>query len=320
MDLLESGDEREGPDAAARLRGWLALTPPTWVVVVLAVALAATLAGGIAGAVQVSAGLAREAARPQVDVLPAGSSSSTVAGVARGRIELLLVNRRAVPVPVQDVQVQVEGLRVLRVEPAPDRTLGPGESRPVRISFLVPSCQALVLPGTVVVAVGAGDQVRRSRLPVYDPERREQPAQGLAFGACPASARGARAGTPTDIGLRPAGGQVLRTGDGAEGFARLEVRNGGAPVRLLSVDGQVPGVVFTPRLLRGGRTISTDGLVIVRLGFRVPDCRRLRKTGRLVLRVERFDGVQELGLRVTAEPAARQGPQVDLRVVLDACG
>ena len=319
MDLLESGDEREQRQL---LRAALTARLPAWAVAVVAALLVGTLGGGVAGAVRVSQALEREAARPEVDVLPDRPSSSTVAGVARGRIGLRLVNRRDRPVSVGQIEVAVEGLRVVRVEPDELRPLGPREERRLRISFVVPSCDALVLPGTLsLVLLAEGQPVERKQVAVVEPDAQSPPPGALTLGACPASARGADAGTPTDVGVRPAGGSARRTGAGAEGFARLEIRNVGSPLRLLSVDAEVPGARFTPRVIDGGgRTLETDGLVRVRLAFRVEDCRALQKTGRLVLRVERFGAVQELGLRVTAEPAAGLGPQVDFRVVLDSCG
>lgn len=318
MDLLESGDERE---QRRLLRAALAARLPAWALAALGVLVLATLGGGLAGAVHVAREQEREAARPLVDVRPGRPTSSTVGGVARGRLALLLVNRRDRPVAVGQVEVAVEGLRVLSVEPDVDRPLGPREERTLRISFLVSSCDALVLPGTLsLVLLAQGQPVERLEVPVVEPGEGAPPG-AVTLGACPASARGRDAGTPTDVGVRPAGGSARRTGAGAEGFARLEIRNVGTPLRLLAFDAQVPGVRFTPRVLDGGgRTLETDGLVRVRLPFRIEDCRALQKTGRLVLRVERFGGVQELGLRVTAEPAAGLGPQVDLRVVLDACG
>ena len=316
MDLLESGDER---DERRLVRTLLAARLPAWAIAVVGVLVLASLGGGVAGAVQVSRELEREAARPEVDVLPGRPSSSTVAGVARGRIELRLVNRRDRPVSVGQLEIAVEGLRVLGVQPDAARPLGPREERELRISFLVPSCDALVLPGTLsLVLLADGAPVERKEVPVVDPGGAVPGA--LTLGACPASARGEDAGTPTDIGVRPAGGSSSRTGPGAEGFLRLEVRNVGPPLRLLSYDAEVPGVRFTPKVLvGGGRSLDTDGLVTVRLLFAIDDCRELVKTGRLVLRIERFGGVQELGLRVTAEPAAGLGPQVDLPVLLDAC-
>ena len=171
-----------------------------------------------------------------------------------------------------------------------------------------------------------GDDERRCFFLQVDDERLRVPVveagsdtDGVELGSCPPSARGERPGEPTDVGARAAGGTSRRDGDAVEGAARLEVRNDGPPVRLLSVGADVPGVVVTPRVLAGGRTIVTDGLVVIGLRFRIPDCAGLAASGRLVLRVERFGGVQELSLRVGAGSGGGQGPQVRLPVVLDAC-
>jgi hypothetical protein len=319
VDLLESGDERENRPLGSRLRSVLTTRLPAWAVAGVAVLLLGALGGGMVAAAQVSDSLAREAARVEVTVQPIGSSSSTVAGVARGEIELLLVNRREQRVRLGELRVEVEGLRVLRTEPAFGRPLGPFEDRLFRIAFEVRSCTALVLPGTLSVSLlGEGQPLERREVPVYDAAE-PGPVEGLALGACPPSARGADPGTPTDVGVRSAGGAAMRQGAGATGFARLEVRNDGRPLRLLSVTAQVPGVAFSTRTIDGGRTIGPDGLVIVRLAFTVADCARLRPAGRVVLRIERFDGVQELGLRAVADPEASAGPQVNLQLVLGSC-
>lgn len=127
-------------------------------------------------------------------------------------------------------------------------------------------------------------------------------------------------GAPTDLGARSAGGTAERSGAGSAGTARLEIRNGGQPVQLLSVSAHVPGVLFVSRLIDGGLTLGPDGLALVALRFSVPDCARLEESGELVLRVERYGAVQELRLPVRARLTGRAGPEVDLRVVLDSCG
>ena len=299
VDLLESGDERDPvriADVARRV--------PPWAV---ALALVAVVVAGLAAAVDQR----RDAARPDVAVRLVDRTSSTVGGVARGALELLLVNRRDRPSRLDGLALEVEGLRVTGALLIP-RELGPYGEQRVRVAYLVPSCASLVLPGAVVLRAD-GQEVR---VPVVDAGAGES---GIALGSCPPSARSTRPGEPTDIGARAAGGSVRRTDGSVEGVARLEVRNAGPPVRLLSVDADVPGVGFTPRVLDGGRTIVTDGLVVVGLRFRIPDCTGVAPTGRLLLRVERFGAVQELSLRLTAEPMARLGPQVRLPVVLDAC-
>lgn len=300
MDLLESGAEREPVSVVA-----LARRVPPW-----AVALTVVLA--LVGGGLVAVDQRREAARPDVAVRLLDARSSTVGGVALGGLELLLVNRRDRPARLGGLVLELEGLRVNRLEPDLPDELGAYDEQRVRVTYTIPSCASLVLPGTLVLRVDD----EQERVPVVEAG---SGSEGIELGSCPLSARGERPGEPTDVGARAAGGTSRRVGDAVEGVARLEVRNAGPPVRLLSVDADVPGVVVTPRVLDGGRTIVTDGLVVLGLRFRVPDCAALGSTGRLVLRVERFGGVQELSLRVAAEPGGRQGPQVRLPVVLDAC-
>lgn len=318
VDLLESGDERESRRLVPTLQAALAVRPPAWVVAVLVVAALSTLGAGLAGAAQVSAALDREAARVDVELRSDGSSSTTVDGVARGTLAVVLVNRRGNRAALERLEVVVEGLRATVPELGPP--LEPFEQRPLRVPFLVPACDRLVLPGTLALSVRApGQPLRRLELPVVDPREEGDGAAGIPLGACPPNARAGSPGEATDIGVRPAGGAARRAGAGAGGSVRLEIRNGGQPFRLLAVDARVPGVAFTPRVLQGGRTLETEELVLVRLAFTVPECSRLQPSGWVVLRIERFGSVQELGLRITAEPAAGLGPQLRLPVVLDAC-
>lgn len=301
VDLLESGDERQ-PVSVVALAGRV----PPW-------AMAVGVALVLVAALLVAVDQRREAARPKVSVGLVDSASSTVAGVARGSLDVVLENQRDRAVDVTGIVLAAEGLRVTDVEPLVSR-IGPRGRQPVRLRYLVPSCRALVLPGTLTVEADGESW----RLPVVD-ARDRAPAGSIAFGACPPSARSADPGTPTDLGARSAGGTSERVGAGAAGSARLEIRNGGPPVRLLSVSAHVPGALFVSRLIDGGLTLDTDGLAIVSLRFSVPDCARLEKTGALLLRVERFGGVQELRLPVSARLTGSTGPRVDLRVVLDSC-
>ena len=311
MDLLESGSEREGRDL-------LALHLPGWAVAVVAGLVALSLGAGLVGAVALRRDAEQEAARPDVEVEVLDGSSSTVGGVARGTLELALVNRGRDEVQV-DLGFAVEGLRVTGGEPEPLPPLPPGGRQEVRVTYLVPSCAALVLPGRLLLGLQTARERVERVLPVVDPRGGRPAADALPLGACPPSSRSAVPGEPTDVGARSAGGSSRRVGAGAEGVARLEVRNGGPPVRLLSVDARVPGAVFAPRLLEGGLALEPDGLALVGLRFRVPDCTRLQAGGWLLLRVERFGGVQELALRIVAEPAGGLGPQAQLPVVLESC-
>ena len=314
MDLLESGDERE-PWSVRGVR------LPTWAVALIGVlAVAVTGAGVVAGL----AGLreqAREAAGLAVDVRPAGTSSTTVRGVARGELSLLLINRRESRVRLGQLRLAVEGLRVTSVEPAFGKPLGPFEERLFSIGFVVPDCSRLVLPGRLTVSlVGDGQPVQRRELAVSDPDLRSPGREGFTFNGCPPSARGRSAGTADDIGIRPFGGTAQRVGPGARGVLRLEVRNAGPPVQLLSLGAEVVGVRVTPRVIPEGRSIETDGSIVVSLPFTIEDCRALRPAGRLVLVVERAGAQQELGLRAVAEPEAGVGPQVNLALLFGACG
>lgn len=318
--MLESGDERPPRPLAERVRDVVAARLPTWLVALVAVAVLATGTGGVVAAAGQSRERAVEAARVVVDVVPIGISSTTVRGVARGELELLLLNRRDRRVRLGALKFAVEGLRVDRVQPAFGKPLGPYEERVFRISFVVPDCRRLVLPGVLTVSLaGDGRPLEQREVAVNDARDPAGAADTVRIAACPPSARGAVPGAATDVGVRSAGGESARRGVGAEGFARLEVRNAGRPVQLLSVDAEVPGVQFVPRVIDEGRSIGTDELVIVRLAFRIPDCARFARIGRVVLRIERFGAEQEVGLRAVSEPIAGAGPQVDLRVVLDAC-
>ena len=312
-----SGTDEQRARLRPSLRSALGRRLPAWAVGVVALLLAGTAAAGVVAAGDLREDQAQEAARIDVEVLPVAGSSSTVTGVARGDLQLLLVNRREQRVGLGALRVEVEGLRVERVEPAFGKPLAAFEDRVFRIGYVVPDCDRLVLPGVVLVSLTFGGEVlERKRIPVREPGAA---GQGFVLAACPASARGPDAGTARDVGVRPAGGTSRRLGDGAEGVARLEIRNGGEPVRLQSVTAEVPGVAFGTLRLDGGRSLDTDGLVIVRLPFRIPDCAALEYAGRLVLRLERFGAVQEVGLSVVAEPEARAGPQVTLPVVYGAC-
>ena len=321
MDLLQSGAETERRPVGPRLRALLLRRPPTWAVAVLAVLLLMTGSGGALTASALRQEQARQQARIDLAVRAGAGFSSTVEGVARGELGLLLVNRRGQRVQLLELEVAVEGLRVERIDPQLPASLGGFEQRAVRITFVVTDCRRLVLPGRIRVTVrGEGKSQRDSEIAVRDPAVGAVATEEVSFGACPPSARAEVPGAATDVGARPAGGRSQRVGAGAEGVARLEIRNGGAPVRLLELTGDVPGVEFGTLRLEGGRSLVTDGLVIVRLPFRIEDCSKLEKAGQLVLSVERSGAVQQIALQALAEPQPQLGSQVTLPVVYDACG
>ena len=317
VDLLESGDERHEVPVAVRVRRAIGWQPPTAAVVVLAAVLLAVLVGAGLAAREQRAEQAVAAVRVDADVLPRRATSSTVRGVARGELGVLVVNRRDVPVRVEGVLVDVPGLEVLTVDVAAGQEVAGGQPLSVRVRFVVPDCSRLGLPGSLTLSLAsAGGPVVQRVLPVLDPDDARE--GGVRLGACPDSARADPPGRPTDVGVRPAGGTSEREGPGASGLALLEVRNGGDRVQLLSVEARVPGVAFAQRRLGDGRSLVTDEVVVLRLGFRVPDCAALGTAGEVVLRVERSGGVQELVLAAVAGPGG--GGRLDLRVVLEACG
>jgi hypothetical protein len=165
MDLLESGGEGEPRPIFPRVRAALAARPPGWVVAAVTGAVLATTGGGVVAAASASARAADEA-RLEVDVLPVGSSSYTIAGVASGELTLLLVNRRAGRVRLGELRLAVPGLRVLQVESDAERPLGPYEEREVTLTFLVQDCGRLVLPGTLTLSLTAQGQAVRRDVPV----------------------------------------------------------------------------------------------------------------------------------------------------------
>lgn len=121
------------------------------------------------------------------------------------------------------------------------------------------------------------------------------------------------------LAARPLGGGTVRTDAGARGDVRLEIRNGGRPLRLLDVTAEVPGVRFTPVVRPHGVELGTEERIELVLRFRIDDCASLRRTGRLVLQVEQSGLRQEVGLTVTHDREAGTVRQVALDRVLGAC-
>lgn len=222
VDLLESGDDRDEVPAAIRLRRALARRPPNWAVGLLAVVLLALLAGGGLAAREQRAEQARQDVRVDAEVRPGRATSSTVRGVARGELVVVVVNRRDVPVRVEGVLADVPGLEVLNIDVEPGEEVAGGQQRAVSVRFVVQNCSRLALPGTLAVSLAtAGGPVVQKVLPVLDPDDARE--GGVRLGACPDSARRDPPGRPTDIGVRPAGGTVERAGAGAR-QGRLDFR------------------------------------------------------------------------------------------------
>lgn len=122
-----------------------------------------------------------------------------------------------------------------------------------------------------------------------------------------------------DLAARPLGGTATREGNAATGRLVLEVRNGRQPLRLLAVTAEVPGVRFSAVAFVPGRVLSTDDRLEVGLRFVVPDCGRVERAGRVVLRVAAQGVERDLTLAVAADAQSGAPRQVNLDVVLDAC-
>jgi hypothetical protein len=178
-----------------------------------------------------------------------------------------------------------------------------------------PPPRAVQAVGVAAVATAAAGALALAPVGARIDRAEQQTAQAAAR-----TAQAAAQAAEPDLAARPLGGTATRTGDGAAGVLALEVRNGRQPLRLLSVTARVPGVSFRPVTYRGGRVLSTDDRLELRLSYVVPDCARLRRTGELVLRVAASGIERDLTLAVAADPRAGSARQFDLDVVLDACG
>ncbi|MCW2614585.1 MAG: hypothetical protein JWN08_1579 [Frankiales bacterium] len=289
----------------------------------MAVLLAVVLLGGIASAAVVDEPapdpvVPGAASGPALAVelvsgdtgLPDGAETG-VAVEASGELGVVVTNLRPARVRLGSLTLVAPGLRVLSVQPGFGRPLGAGESRDYRLSYAVPVCAALQLPAALRLSyLQDGRPAQSVSLPLGPG------LQPVPFALCP---EGATREVRPDLAVRTIGGTDTRRGDGVRGTVALEVRNADAPLQLLSVTAEVPGVRFTDRGPANGITLGTDDRVEVRLGFEVDDCALLRRTGRLVLTVRQDGVVRELALTLTTETEAGVIRQLALDRVLESC-
>ena len=247
-------------------------------------------------------------AHPQLSVVvdggpPAGSGRSVT-----GELRLRLVNRSSRAAVVQGLALTAPGLEVLSVRPPVGEPVPAGGERRHVVGYRVRDCEALRLPGTLQVSVAGGPEVAR---PVG-----RTPVAGDAGAFVPCTVASVPA---PQLAVRPIAATAARSGAGADGAVRLEVRNGGPALRLLSVTAEVPGVRFSTLVPPHGVVLRPDERLEMVLGFEIDDCRQLRRTGRLVMRAAR-DGIErELGLTITHDREAGTLRQVALDAVLGAC-
>jgi len=244
----------------------------------------------------------------ELAVVLAGERTGGAGRAATGEVRLRVVNASDTPAEVGALTLSAPGLQVLAVEPADVARVAAAGERSYRVRYRVADCTALRLPAQVEVAVpGAASRSR--------PLGRV-PADGDAVGFSPCSVRALPAPA---LAVRPLGGTTEAAGAGARGRVRLEVRNGGPVVRLLSMTAEVPGVRFAPLVSPHGLVLGEDERLELVLGFEIEDCARLLRAGRLVLRAARHGVESELALTITHDREAGTLRQLALDRVLGAC-
>ena len=300
---------------------------PTWLVrppvLLVAGALAAVLLGGAATAALVEeppaggpSGVAGSppGAGPAVPVLQVRVLGGTAGGgstSAAGELAVEVSNLTDARVRLGRLTLQAPGLVVTDVRPAFGRPLGPRETREYALAYQVPVCGLLLLPAQLSVSYLQPGGARAEGLSLGPG------LQTVPFARC---AEGSTRTLRPDLAVRAIGGSSRKVGAGARGTVELEVRNAGVALRLLSVTAQVPGVRFVDEGQPHGLPLGTDDRVEVNLGFVVPDCALLRRTGRLVLRALQAGVESEVGLTVTTDVEAGTVRQLALDRVLDSCG
>jgi hypothetical protein len=287
VDVLASGSER--PPVWDRVR------VPGWATALLAVLVLAVAAAGVAAVPPVRA--AGGAAGLEVE------ARSVVAVRARGRDGLLLLRLRHPgrgPLEVAVAALDVPGVRAAAAGPVVVEGGGRAE---LAVPVSVRSCEQLAA-GSVLLAV------RRPGEPAREVARR-----------VPSGALRAGCGPPADarsvaVAVRAVEGRRRVEGEGVRGVVAVEVTNLGADLELARVDAEVPGVITSSGSLR----VPAGERGTVRLGFHVPVCADLRRTGRVVVTLRSpAVGTRELGFRATEDEEARTVRDLDLDVLLRAC-
>ena len=305
MDLLTSGSDRPPWRPLAAVRGW---RPPGAVVVAQA-----ALLGVVAVAAVLSVGPVRE----QEELAGFGVTvlASTVAvrdQSTDGVLRVALSNDGPRAVDVTSAELDLAGVVLLPPRGRMPRRLEPGDAVEVDVPFRVPRCRAVGRRGAVLIGVTVQERAPQLlELPVE-----EDPADGgIDVGAFAAGCRETSAPYAVALGVGDVSGRAQGGGEAARGELLVEVRNFGAPVRLVSVTGEVPGVLFVSRTdpARDQET-RTGGRIGVPLPFVVPFCEEPVRSGRLVVTVQDRSG----SLR-TLEFPADDDAGVDLTLVFGAC-
>jgi hypothetical protein len=246
--------------------------------------------------------------------LSARVESGTVALRGRGTdgvLRLRVESAARMPVEVRAVVVAVPGAVPQGLTPPSTPRVPPGGSAVVSVRYAVSNCAAL----------GAGGELRLAVV---------RPQDGRTGDVVVPVADAVAAGCRPDVvpGVAVLGASVVagaaELGEGgrsAAGSVTVEVVSAGAPVRLVAVSAEVPGVLFvSPSLGPDEPLLAAGDRRRVRVPFTVPFCPALRPLGRVVVTVrDDRDALRQLGFAVSADGEARVARDVDLDVVLRAC-
>lgn len=265
------------------------------------------LLAGVLAALTVSGPVA--AAVPPVVTVVGTSTLPGGAGEVRGEVVVSVRNPGRGPVRLSALRLAAQGLVPGTVTPDVEVPLAAGQAREHVLAFDVPRCGSLLLPARLLVSAPGSTGRPVTAAVVLGPAERDGEFEpclpGTTFDGRPS------------LAVSGIGGSTTRTAPGARGVLRLEVRNGGAPLQLLQVFAELPGVRFAVVGRANGVTLVTDERTEVRLAFEVEDCALLGRTGRLLLQV-RVDG-REREVAVEVGDTGRAVAQNALDRVAQAC-
>jgi hypothetical protein len=304
-DLLTSGSDRPPRRPLRAVAGWRAPGP------VVAGLVALTAAVAISGALSV--GPVRE--RVEVAGLDVRVLASTVAvrgASTDGVLRAALRNAGPRSIDLRTAVLELPGVVLQPVRGRLPRRLAPGDAVEFDVPFRVPACGDLAARG--VVRLGITVQGRRPTVLTL-PVEPEPADDGLDVAAFAAGCRPTSTPYVVALAVEQVSGQAQAAGATARGDLAVAVRNLGAPARLVSVTGEVPGVLFVSQNAPGGdRDVAAGERVTVPLTFVVPFCAQPPRAGRLLVTVRDVTGA----LRLLSFPAGGDAG-VDLTLVFGAC-
>lgn len=288
--------------------------PPSWLLhprpgLVAALAALVLLAGGVAARTVEEPVPTGALVAPVVTVV-GGSLEPGPRAAPRGELVVALSNPSDARLRLGSLRLAAEGLQQGRTSPAFGQPLPGRQSREYALAFTVPSCGGLRLPARLLLSVLDEQGRARTTSVLLDGG-----PGGRVFAPCPP---GTTLESRPSLAVSGIGGTTERSGGGASGVLRLEVRNGGDRLQLLSVFAELPGARFAVVGRPNGVTLVTDEQTEVRLAFEVDDCARLGRTGVLTARVRLSGREQDVAFQITDARASRARQNALDRVLL-AC-